>query len=361
MKNICKYTIILDLDQTLVDADVFDKDVLDKDLINFDPYILFQYPDHKKQKQIAVPRPGLQHFLDFLFEHFNVGVWTAATKSHGKPIIENFITGPDPKNRKLQFIIYREHVYKWYEQNRDDTRLASMRKHLTKDLDWLCTNKSQFNLSMCSTILIDDARKHVKIPTNRNNIIHIDGFYFNKPRFAHDSELFVAIQSLKDLLKSNEKIIDTCSVSHSSNNDLCTSDDRLYVYLQKHNDNIHDYFKTQRETHSVTRLKDTLNNKYQKTFQSIMKSSEMEAIWSKYLQKRKLNIAKLVKHSFKLFKEQNIYVTPSVFNLLVSCLSSIRNNPERKDKFLQYFLSDQNQDNKMYPMMFLQRWIIDFI
>ena len=79
-----KPNIILDLDQTLISAEVSEEH-------NFKKYEmkskLFDYKDMDGY-YIVYERPGLQKFLDYLFENFNVSIWTAASKDYALFIIE---------------------------------------------------------------------------------------------------------------------------------------------------------------------------------------------------------------------------------------------------------------------------------
>lgn len=100
-----KPAILLDLDQTLISAEAeeeydFRKYRRKARLFNFEDmdgyYIIFE-------------RPYLQEFLDYLFENFNVSIWTAASKDYALFIIDKFIINRYHPDRKLDFIFFSYH------------------------------------------------------------------------------------------------------------------------------------------------------------------------------------------------------------------------------------------------------------
>lgn len=102
MKNVeKKNNIILDLDQTLLSAeptDGFSKNDKYKNLTRYNMdgyYYVFE-------------RPYLQDFLTFIFDNFNVSIWTAATKDYALYIIDNIILKNNP-SRKLDYVFYCYH------------------------------------------------------------------------------------------------------------------------------------------------------------------------------------------------------------------------------------------------------------
>ena len=98
-----KLNVILDLDQTLISAeelDNFDFKKYKKKIVQFDAKVM-------EDLYIVFGRPYLQEFLDYLFDNFNVSIWTAATKSYALFIIDNFIK--IKPNRKIDFIFFSYH------------------------------------------------------------------------------------------------------------------------------------------------------------------------------------------------------------------------------------------------------------
>lgn len=95
--------IVLDLDQTLISSEL----VSEFDIRNEDKMNLFRYSTMDNYYYIF-ERTGLQEFLSYIFKHFKVSVWTAASKDYALFIIENIILGKH-KNRRLEWIFYSYH------------------------------------------------------------------------------------------------------------------------------------------------------------------------------------------------------------------------------------------------------------
>lgn len=164
-----KLNIILDLDQTLISSeeihllknshkkkmDLFNNKNLD------DQYIVFE-------------RPGLQSFLDYLFENFNVSVWTAANKSYAIFIINNFILVKP--NRKLDFIFFSYHC-----------NISIKSGKGLKGLSLLWDDFKLKNYTEDNTIIIDDNLTVKEI--QKNNCYQIEPFYFFNEDSENDNEL----------------------------------------------------------------------------------------------------------------------------------------------------------------------------
>jgi TFIIF-interacting CTD phosphatase-like protein len=89
-------------------------------------------------------RPGLQEFLEYIFSHFNVSVWTAASADYGLFIVDKILC-PKGTNRQLDYFLHSEH--------------CSVSKKLTKsckNLDMLFTNWQLPGYKRENTIIIDD-------------------------------------------------------------------------------------------------------------------------------------------------------------------------------------------------------------
>ena len=136
-------------------------------------------------------RPHLDTFLDFLFEHFNVGVFTAAESEYALFIVKHFIeTKP---GRRVSVIFYRYHVDAG-EKRYGDGRI--------KDLRLLWEHYKIPFFYPQNTILIDDLID-VK-ETNPYNVFRIKSFdvlKHNKPNedAVQDRELYHVMDTLKQL------------------------------------------------------------------------------------------------------------------------------------------------------------------
>ena len=138
-----KKNIILDLDETLISAISTDEYDIKKDdkkafekfeCKNMDNYYYVFY------------RPGLQKFLDYLFDNFNVSVWTAASKDYALFIIDKIILDNENNNdRKLDYIFFSYHC-----------DLSKKLKNGIKDLSILWDVYKLPNYNSNNTLIIDD-------------------------------------------------------------------------------------------------------------------------------------------------------------------------------------------------------------
>lgn len=149
-----KLNVILDLDNTIINALSSDEKLkvpLKTGLI---------YRDWVPYYRVYA-RPGLEEFLDYLFDNFNVAVFTAADKDYAIWVVNNFIlTKP---NRRIDFFFYRYH-------------LDLSNKHFggVKNLRILWDLFSVYNFFPSNTVIIDDLDYVYK--TNPYNTIRIPAF-----------------------------------------------------------------------------------------------------------------------------------------------------------------------------------------
>ena len=147
----------------------------------------------------VVQRPGLQKFLDFLFENFNVSVWTAATKSYALWIINKYLTPPG-SNRQLQYILWNEHC---------DMCENKYKADVCKDLSifWRVYGISGFDET--NTIIIDD--NHMKVWNSQEcNCLLIRPFEAYDLACKDDDDLERVEDHLKKLLRG--ELDDKCIV-----------------------------------------------------------------------------------------------------------------------------------------------------
>ena len=95
--------IILDLDETLINSQAYE-DLTSSEKKKF----MRRFKNHNMDGYYLVcERPHVQDFLDYVFKHFNVSVWTAASESYAKFIINNVILVKP--NRKLEYFFWDKH------------------------------------------------------------------------------------------------------------------------------------------------------------------------------------------------------------------------------------------------------------
>jgi len=126
-------------------------------------------------------RPGLQLFLDELFQEYDVAVWTAAGLSYALFVIDNFILAK--KGRKLQFILWDDHCVYSSKNNV---------KKLTKDLTLLHPFYHKENM-----VLIDDNDNVVQ----QEGVIHSEYFDVTQPYAKQDRFLYGTMNLIRDYFK----------------------------------------------------------------------------------------------------------------------------------------------------------------
>ena len=94
--------IVLDLDQTIIAAIATEDYDFHK---NKRKAKGFKYHDMDGY-YIVFERPGLQKFLDYLFRHYDVTVWTAASKDYALFIIDKIILSKPGRRLKNVFFSY---------------------------------------------------------------------------------------------------------------------------------------------------------------------------------------------------------------------------------------------------------------
>jgi TFIIF-interacting CTD phosphatase-like protein len=182
-----KPNIILDLDQTLIDAKSTDEYKTDKKKEE-------EY-EHTNMDDIFIVfhRPHLQEFLDYLFENFNVSVWTAASKDYALFIIEKIILrGIDKRQLDYIFFIYHGEVSRKLTNN-------------TKNLSMLYNQFKLTNYNKNNTLIIDDYDEVYN--TQPQNCIRVSEFFIENKK--KDTQLLDLIPKLKDIKKrieNNENI-----------------------------------------------------------------------------------------------------------------------------------------------------------
>ena len=153
--QIKKYTLILDLDETL---------------IHFIP------ENNSIEKGSFILRPGLFHFLNNMSPYFEIIIWTVATKSYADPIIN---------------IIESERRYFSYRLYRDNTTFY--KNNYIKDLNNLGRDISKI-------IIIDNCSFNFSF--QKENGILIKSFYGKKDSF----ELISLIPILLNIIKENDDV-----------------------------------------------------------------------------------------------------------------------------------------------------------
>ena len=177
-----KPAIILDLDQTIISAEATEE-------LDFKKYKekskLFRSDDMDGYYMIY-SRPYLQEFLDYIFNNFNVTVWTAASKDYALFIIEKIIINKKPE-RKLDFIFFSYHC-----------DISKKKMKYSKELCSIWNIHKLPGYSEKNTVIIDDFKADVH-KCQPNNCIIAPPFEFTKEGSENDS-------FLKDIIPQLEKM-----------------------------------------------------------------------------------------------------------------------------------------------------------
>jgi TFIIF-interacting CTD phosphatase-like protein len=99
-----RINFFLDLDQTLISAEATEEFDFEKDKVKAKKFRYSNMQDY----YVVFERPGLQEFLTYLFENFNVSVWTAASKDYALYVIEKIVLAGN-SNRKLDYVLFSYH------------------------------------------------------------------------------------------------------------------------------------------------------------------------------------------------------------------------------------------------------------
>ena len=182
MTSNSKKNIFLDLDETLISS--IETEDIDIDKINkkFNYHIM-------EKTYVVIERPNLQDFLDYLFDNFNVSVWTAADKDYATFIIDKIIL--NKQNRKLDLVLFKYHC-----------NLSKQQYGNSKSLRLIWENKNLKEYNENNTIIIDDYDEVWNC--QRDNCIRAPLFeYSNKDSL--DDNFFNSSSKLRKTLEKFKK------------------------------------------------------------------------------------------------------------------------------------------------------------
>lgn len=183
--------IILDLDNTLLSAEAltefpFKKNGMKEKALQFAIHDMDGY-------YIVFERKRVQEFLDYLFQNFNVSIWTAASQSYCLYIVEHMIL--IKPERQLNYIFFSYHCgisKKLYKGDSKNLKLL-----------W-----EKFNLGHCfqsdNTLIIDDHPEVYK--SQRQHCIHIYPFNILDENSEHDEILMTHIKPLLERFKNDKTL-----------------------------------------------------------------------------------------------------------------------------------------------------------
>jgi RNA polymerase II subunit A small phosphatase-like protein len=167
-----KSLIILDLDETLIHTESVPKEY--EGQYDFD----FKFKGIGQSLYYTKKRPYLKQFLDYIFENFDVAVWTAAGVDYAKEVLN----GLEINEEKLKFFYTKDNcTIKLNYDYSDYYGIKNLNKLKKRGID------------LDRVLIIDD-----KVETainNYGNLIHIKPFTDDK----NDTELLKLISYLEKI------------------------------------------------------------------------------------------------------------------------------------------------------------------
>jgi hypothetical protein len=183
-----RINVILDLDNTLIYSIPMEKIPKTKTL-----KWLESFTTHKMDNDyLVVERPGLQKFLDWLSDHFNITIWSAAS-----PEYVDFIRKKVFKKRRVHHVFNSNHCEDSQKHYGD---------HFIKNLELLWDKYDLQGYGPYNTLIIDD----LKYNTNPQpyNSLHIKKFIAREDT-VNDSGLEDIRVKLSDVKKNFNKNVKT--------------------------------------------------------------------------------------------------------------------------------------------------------
>lgn len=168
-----KYNCILDLDSTLIFS------IAHKSEPSRYNNLSLEYVDSPYYRIYL--RPNLDNFLDFVFENFNVSIWTAASQDYALFIIENILLRK--KDRIFDYIFFNYH-----------TQISEDKYKTPKKLDLLWNEFKLKGYDKTNTFIVDDLFD--VWDSQRDNTFRIKEF--TVPKSVNDMELLNIKKEITD-------------------------------------------------------------------------------------------------------------------------------------------------------------------
>lgn len=186
MRNVIT-NVILDLDETLISS-------VEKYELKSNKEIKKEFSSKSNNFTIhsmssdyfITERPGVQDFLDFLFENFNVSVWTAASKEYANFVIKKVIL--KNSNRHLDYIMYSKHC------SASEKKTGCL-KNLEKFFHLPYYNRH-------NTVIIDDNSNVFE--KQNNQVIRLKAFDVFNEDSTEDTTLQSVQKSLQKMMKPSK-------------------------------------------------------------------------------------------------------------------------------------------------------------
>ena len=176
-----KNLIVLDLDASMIHS------LSPREMKQMPPSRVAHFSRTKTYDYTIFHRPHLQEFLDYIFDRFYVGVWSAGDTDYVEEIVKYIILSKP--GRKLEFVLSAP----------DCDRSEKLYNNL-KDLRMIWENAGHTRFNIDRVLIIDDYNHVVK--PQRCNTIHIPAFNVLKRGSEKDDTLLKVKQHLKKYTRS---------------------------------------------------------------------------------------------------------------------------------------------------------------
>jgi len=194
-----KLNIIFDLDETLIQTPDIDLGNNKSNILNFPNIANVGIISSGEMKTITYLRPYLKELLDYCYENFNVGFWTAANYYYCIEVLKIILT--EEQYDKTKVILARLD-YENIIEIKQNIKYTNENLNILnfKPMELLFNNYSNLNFKIDNTVLIDDNMSVCEY--NKFNTIKINKFNrFN----INDNALLQLLEWLKNG-KYNTKI-----------------------------------------------------------------------------------------------------------------------------------------------------------
>ena len=217
--------LILDIDHTLVSPIYIpslsnrNKQLLIEKKREFqDHLIIYDDNDSPNELYVIFIRNGLDEFLEYVFNNYNISIWTAATKDYMIYIIRNVIL-KNPKYN-LDYLLFKYH-----------SNISKKKYNLSKHLQILMNEFNLKNYTLENTLILDD--KEEVSPKNNGSPYNETPYksLWIKPcnifdeSFKTDNELTTIITELNTHFQSVKQSEDQ-SVKQSEDQSVKQSEDQ---------------------------------------------------------------------------------------------------------------------------------------
>jgi len=180
-----KGLLILDLDETLIHSEEFPRTKPNNQKFDFKVHC-----EGDDYWFMTKKRPFLDEFIKYVFENFDVGIWTASTRDYASIVLENI--GIDES--KLKFFYTRENCSLRLDYLTNSYYgIKNLQKLKKRAWAKQYTKKIGQERELDRILIVDDIAETAT--NNRSNLILIKPFEFNE----NDTELLKLISYLEKI------------------------------------------------------------------------------------------------------------------------------------------------------------------